>query len=162
MKQKQDISDHRSSYFLIEMILCLLFFSLCCTVCVRIFAEAWQKRTEARDLNHMQELITAAGETLMAWSGDDGGYLSLLLQEGYPFREEKDKSLILTMDRNWEDCAAEESFWEMKIIPGSDETEKTAVLSFTRSDNPGGEACRTLSIKLPFWSTEPVDTEAGR
>ncbi len=160
MKQTQDAADHRSSYFLIEMILCLLFFSLCCTVCIRIYTAAWQKRTEARDMNHMQELITAAGETLMAWSGNDGGYLSLLLQEGYPFREEKGGCLSLSMNRNWESCDAKDRYWEMKIVPGSDGTEKTAVLSFIRTDDPAGEACRTLSIKLPFWSAEPAEREA--
>ena len=162
MKQAQDAADHRSSYFLIEMILCLLFFSLCCTVCIRIYAAAWQKRTEARNLNHMQELITAAGETLIAWSGSDGEYLSLLQQEGYPFRKGKDQSLVLTMDRNWTDCDAKDCFWEVKIIPGTDENEKTAIVSFCRTDDPAREACRTMTIKFPRWPSDTAKTEADR
>ena len=61
---KKLITHSKSSLFLIEMILSILILALTCTVCVRIFAAAKTQREEARELNHIQELVTSAGETL--------------------------------------------------------------------------------------------------
>ena len=65
---KKLITHSKSSLFLIEMILSILILALTCTVCVRIFAAAKTQREEARELNHIQELVTSAGETLEAVS----------------------------------------------------------------------------------------------
>ena len=66
---KKLITHSKSSLFLIEMILSILILALTCTVCVRIFAAAKTQREEARELNHIQELVTSAGETLEGWNG---------------------------------------------------------------------------------------------
>lgn len=66
----QKLTSHsRSSLFLMEMILSILILALTCTACVRIFAAAKTQRQKARELNHIQELTTCAGETLEGWDG---------------------------------------------------------------------------------------------
>ena len=55
---KKLITHSKSSLFLIEMILSILILALTCTVCVRIFAAAKTQREEARELNHIQELVS--------------------------------------------------------------------------------------------------------
>lgn len=67
----QKLTSHsRSSLFLMEMILSILILALTCTACVRIFAAAKTQRQKARELNHIQELTTCAGETLEGWDGE--------------------------------------------------------------------------------------------
>ena len=67
----QKLTSHsRSSLFLMEMILSILILALTCTACVRIFAAAKKQRQEARELNHIQELATCAGEALEGWDGE--------------------------------------------------------------------------------------------
>ena len=67
----QKLTSHsRSSLFLMEMILSILILALTCTACVRIFAAAKTQRQKARELNHIQELATCAGEALEGWDGE--------------------------------------------------------------------------------------------
>lgn len=67
----QKLTSHsRSSLFLMEMILSILILALTCTACVRIFAAAKTQRQKARELNHIQELATCAGEVLEGWDGE--------------------------------------------------------------------------------------------
>jgi len=61
---KKITTHSKSSLFLMEMILSILILALTCTACIRIFAAAKTQRKEARELNHIQELVTSAGETL--------------------------------------------------------------------------------------------------
>ncbi len=63
---KKLITHSKSSLFFIEMILSILILALTCTVCVRIFAAAKTQREEARELNHIQELVTSAAKL---WKG---------------------------------------------------------------------------------------------
>ena len=60
---KKITTHSKSSLFLMEMILSILILALTCTACIRIFAAAKTQRKEARELNHIQELVTSAGET---------------------------------------------------------------------------------------------------
>ena len=65
---KKITTHSKSSLFLMEMILSILILALTCTACIRIFAAAKTQRKEARELNHIQELVTSAGETLEGWT----------------------------------------------------------------------------------------------
>ena len=67
---KKMTAHSKSSLFLMEMILSILILALTCTACVRIFAAAKTQRQEARELNHIQELATCAGEALEGWDGE--------------------------------------------------------------------------------------------
>lgn len=74
----QKLTSHsRSSLFLMEMILSILILALTCTACVRIFAAAKTQRQEARELNHIQELATCAGEALEGWDGELSSFLQI-------------------------------------------------------------------------------------
>lgn len=75
---KKLITHSKSSLFLIEMILSILILALTCTICVRIFAAAKTQREEARELNHIQELVTSAGRNSgMGGTGQHFHHLSV-------------------------------------------------------------------------------------
>ena len=71
---QKSTAHSKSSLFLMEMILSILILALTCTACVRIFAAAKTQRQEARELNHIQELATCAGETLEGWDGEPSSF----------------------------------------------------------------------------------------
>ncbi len=71
---QKSTAHSKSSLFLMEMILSILILALTCTACVRIFAAAKTQRQEARELNHIQELATCAGEALEGWDGEPSSF----------------------------------------------------------------------------------------
>ena len=75
-------SHSKSSLFLMEMIICLLFFALTCSVCIRLFSVSYVNRHKARDLNHMQEYLTTCAELLESWDGSLEDYAALLEHTG--------------------------------------------------------------------------------
>ena len=121
-----------SALFLMEMILCLLFFSLACTVCIRFFYAGYRDRREARKVNHFQELTVTAFELLESWTGTAQDYADGLRPEYEPHLTAVDPadpympegftdllpagSVELFFDRSWQPCSAEESVWQLQII----------------------------------------------
>lgn len=72
----------KSSLFLMEMVIALLFFSICSAICIRVFAAASKDTVFSRNLNSASSLCQSAAEVFKACRGDikkaaeilDGGY----------------------------------------------------------------------------------------
>lgn len=56
---------HKSSLFLMELIIAILFFALASTVCIRFFARAYELNRQAEELNMAVNRVTAKAETLL-------------------------------------------------------------------------------------------------
>lgn len=80
---KKMTAHSKSSLFLMEMILSILILALTCTACVRVLAAAKSQRQKARELNHIQELTTSAGEALEGWDGEISSYVKTFGNPGY-------------------------------------------------------------------------------
>ena len=133
-----------SGLFLMEMILCLLFFALACSICIRFFYAGYKDRHEARALNHFQELTITSFELLESWSGSAGDYAEGLrpdynpvLQTEEPEQKPEDFSgmsftgcVLLYFDRSWNSCPAEESIWQMQVRLYTGGYQKGAVAVF--------------------------------
>ena len=76
MKKSQHNSS--TSLFLMEMILELLFLSLCSAACIQIFAAARKNRIQAEQWNQIQALTTSVGEALEGSNGSPKQLLALL------------------------------------------------------------------------------------
>lgn len=87
MKKSQHNSS--TSLFLMEMILALLFLSLCSAACIQIFAAARKNRIQAEQWNQIQALTTSVGEALEGSNGSPKQLLALL-----PDGTQTDNSLI--------------------------------------------------------------------
>ena len=87
MKKSQHNSS--TSLFLMEMILTLLFLSLCSAACIQIFAAARKNRIQAEQWNQIQALTTSVGEALEGSNGSPKQLLALL-----PDGTQTDNSLI--------------------------------------------------------------------
>ena len=106
---KKLITHSKSSLFLIEMILSILILALTCTICVRIFAAAKTQREEARELNHIQELVTSAGETLEGWNGQLSSFISIF---GQPSKT-SGALLQYYYDDSWNPCTENSAEYTM-------------------------------------------------
>lgn len=123
----QKLTTHsKSSLFLMEMILSLLILALTCTACVRIFAVAKSQRIKARELNHIQELTTSAGEVLEGCDGQVSSFSAIFGDPG----NTTDKLLQYYYDNNWNTCTESSAKYTMNIQLNTSETEKTADIAF--------------------------------
>ncbi|MBR2766313.1 MAG: hypothetical protein IKE03_10075 [Blautia sp.] len=165
-------NQSRSNLFLMEMILCLLFFSLTCSVCVRLLLAAHQDRHQARSMNHAQELLTDAGEILEGWQGGSKEFAAALKSLGFsPVRtpaQEHDSDadmvrlfsiqdasckgyITLYFDRRWNVCEdADEAVYLAQFILGHTDFEKGVLLELYKTDPDG------------FWQDEPFYEKAIR
>ena len=61
---------HRSSLFLLELILVIFFFSLASAVCIQLFVKAHVIGQDTEDLNHAIPLAESAAEAFHSVEGD--------------------------------------------------------------------------------------------
>ena len=123
MKKSQHNSS--TSLFLMEMILALLFLSLCSAACIQIFAAARKNRIQAEQWNQIQALTTSVGETLEGSNGSPKQLLALL-----PDGTQTDNSLIWYYDHSWQNCSRDEADYEMVFVLSTTSSEKSGELSF--------------------------------
>ena len=62
-------NNTRSSLFLIELIIAILFFSLGSAVCVQAFAKAHTLTAQARDLSFASSTVSAAANVIKSTDG---------------------------------------------------------------------------------------------
>ena len=123
MKKSQHNSS--TSLFLMEMILALLFLSLCSAACIQIFAAARKNRIQAEQWNQIQALTTSVGEALEGSNGSPKQLLALL-----PDGTQTDNSLIWYYDHSWQNCSRDEADYEMVFVLSTTSSEKSGELSF--------------------------------
>lgn len=172
----QKITAHsKSSLFLMEMILSVLILSLTCTACVRILAAAKKQRQEARELNHIQELVTSAGETLEGWDGQLSSFSAIFGTPGDvsdadtnssadPSSGETSSTVSNTETSNifdssqtylltyyynseWKICEKSAACYSMTIQLGTSQDKKSADLNFYDQQ---GKSLYQLSTSFPF------------
>lgn len=134
------LSSHsKTSLFLMEMILSLLFLSLAACVCVQIFVSAKSAREQAREWNHIQELTVSVGEFLEGSKGTPEEFLSL-----YPMGQQQENHLSYYFDSSWNllshkelsSDAVEHSSYQycMKLTFLSEKREKKVLLHFYKKE----------------------------
>lgn len=136
----------KSGLFLMELIISLLFLSLTCTMCIRLFADARLSQKKAQELNHIRELTTSVGEILEG-SSPEPEIFSSLLSGGTISGDTVD----FYYDNTWSSCDAENAAYQMQLCLSEDSFEKEAGLSFFDSS---GEVLYTQTIRFPLFPEE--------
>lgn len=139
---KKFTSHSRNSLFLMEMIISLLFLSLMCSACIQIFAQAYFARKEARNLNHMQELIITSGEILEGTDGSVEAFCRLL-----PDGIISENTITYYFDQNWEICIEKEADFVFSIELFKTDKKKTGTLLFQDSKE---NILKELKIQFPI------------
>ncbi len=102
-----DASGSRSSLFLMEMIVTILFFSLAAAVCVKCFVSAHVMGKETYELNHAIAIATGYAEVMR---GTDGDIDSIM--EVFPDAVKGDDSYIMVFyDDKFEACDSDKAVY---------------------------------------------------
>ena len=186
---RRTTSHAKSNLFIMEMILCLLFLSLTCSVCIQLFTAAYMDRHKAREWNHIQDYVVTCAEILESWEGTAEDY-SLSLQkitgflpvveepaENDPASGSLQAALSLSFDRSWtvlpssgegQESMTEEatppSAYTLHISLERDLLVKTAVLTFTKENLAGEEEIlceQTIRYPAGFVSAAAPADQAG-
>lgn len=124
----KNLSSHsKTSLFLMEMILSILFLSLTACICVQIFIGAKSAREQAREWNHIQEMTVTAGEFLKGSNGTNEEFLAI-----YPNGILENNTLQYSFDSDWSSISSTEyePIYYMKLQFSRETTEKKVYLSF--------------------------------
>lgn len=121
------IERSRAGLLLIEMIIAVGVFSLCCAICVQLFAHARLLNIESRELSSATSCAQSAAEAFKAAGGDmekAAGYLDAHYYNGY---------IVLTYDTNWNvqpvKNSSEAPSYRMIVTPFESEGLKMAKIS---------------------------------
>lgn len=103
----------RSSLFLLELIIAILFFCLASAVCVRFFVRSHVMEQETTELNHAVDQAVSVAEILR--SGQD---IPACLKEQYPDIVSANDSDCYTIcfDQEWAPCREEGSVYSLSLL----------------------------------------------
>lgn len=138
MRERQNT---RSSLFLIELILAILFFSLASAVCIQVFVKAHFMSQSAKELTLGSSYASSAAEVLAHTDGSYEAVKALL-----PEAMETDGIIYLCYDKNGETCAQKDAAYYLYIEQTASPHSREARIDFTDLD---GESLYHLSIKIP-------------
>lgn len=93
----------RSSLFLMEMIIAILFFSLASAVCIQLFVKSHLMSTRTVDQNHAVIWAQNLAESYLAAEGDLDSMQGLFS----PSEHVQDNFLRLSFDDKWKICSAD-------------------------------------------------------
>lgn len=95
----------RSSLFLMEMIIAILFFSLASAVCIQLFAQSHLLGRQTVNQNHAVTWTQNLADSYLAMDGDLDAVQELFV----PSEEISDNTLRLSFDNNWNLCSPDNS-----------------------------------------------------
>lgn len=120
----------KTSLFLIEMLIAILFFALVAVVGVRLFALSSVTARESEELNFATSLCSNAAEVFEAKEGDVNAiadYFGVAPNENY---------IRIYFDEDWQICEnAKDSTFSIRIIVGNNNKLATAEITALRSGN---------------------------
>ena len=93
----------RSSLFLMEMIIAILFFSLASAVCIQLFAKSHLLSTQTVNQNHAVIQAQNLAESYLSLEGDISAMQNLFS----PSEQIDENTLRLAFDSSWNLCSAE-------------------------------------------------------
>lgn len=101
----------RSSLFLMELIIAILFFSLASSICVRVFVKSHSLEKESINLNHAVTAATSAAEIFRNHEQPFS-----ILSELYPDGSSLDDTFEIYYDNNWLPCTQSHASFTVQLM----------------------------------------------
>lgn len=120
----------RSSLFLIELILAILFFALGSGICVQVFVRASLISKEAADLSFASSQASSAA-SVIRYSSDPGEYAETF----FPGARTEDSGFCVFYDDSRQICTAEEAAYTMEVSVSESDGLCIGSITVTGSDN---------------------------
>lgn len=122
-------SRSKSSLFLMELIIVIMFFSLCAAICMRVFANAKVKTDSAREITNASLVAQTAAEYYKEFDGD----LNLLGEKfGLEFKDSVN-SFEVNYDEEWNTCRSDGEY--IMTVTKQDEEHIDRALISIKSDD---------------------------
>lgn len=103
----------RSSMFLMELIIGILFFSLASGVCVRIFVASRNKSEKAANLNAAVIICQSATDIMYYNEGKDETLNTL--EKSYPNLERNPNGAYVFFDADWKPCEKNQAAFILRV-----------------------------------------------
>ncbi|MCI8993914.1 MAG: hypothetical protein HFG80_14620 [Eubacterium sp.] len=136
-------SNSRSSLFLMEIMLAVLFFSIAGALCLQMFAKSHQMENDTTNLsmaaNHVQSTVELLKHSVSPSRENrtDDFFPECILTE-YPHAELNSGTTSIYFDPDWNHCEKTQGAFCMEITPPETEDIKEA--------EDSGLFCRTISV----------------
>jgi len=137
---------HKSSLFLMELIIAIVFFALASSVCLQLFVKSHLLSARTKELNTAVNLCTSAAEFIRQCEGSGE-----ILQELMPqLTVSQEDSLLAYYDEKFQVYSQENADYLLKILLDTGETMVSAQVSLTAEDSK--EIIHELPVKvhLPY------------
>jgi hypothetical protein len=131
----------RSSLFLIEIIIAILFFSIGAAICVQVFATSYLCTKDSETLSHAQLLVSSMAEVLTGSEGED----SLILHH-FPDAVMENNKIRVFYDDNWESCPEESASYLLLVEKEKEKNDLSGTISLLKNDDE-----KTNVYSLPFF-----------
>lgn len=147
MKRKM---SSKSSLFLLEMMISILFFSIAAAVCVQVFVKAHLVSRDAVNLNMAASAASSAAELLAQGDGREE-----LLQEFPEAGETGEGNICVYYDEGWFLCGEQDAVFFMEIALSKKERMEYGDI---RVMDEQGEEIYLLSVRnyIPYLAGEKV------
>ncbi len=140
------LKNTRSSLFLMELIIAILFFSLGSAVCVRAFVQAHLTSQSARDLSFASSSVSSAASVVKyAGSGlaDIRDYFPDAVQDG--------DEVVVYYDAGFSSCGGEDAAYALRIYTERDGGAENAHIRMLDAD---GALIYELELRYPSGGQE--------
>ena len=119
----------RSSLFLLELIIAILFFSLAATICVRFFVKSHTLEAESKDLNHAVTSAVSVAEILRS---QEEPYACL--QSHFPLGERSETSFQIYYDGDWKLCGASDAVYTTSLETACKDSILTGTITVSKGE----------------------------
>ena len=128
----------RSSLFLLELLIAILFFSLSAAVCVRIFVKSYTLELESADLNYAVHASTSIAEILYHHETPVE-----YLKDTYPLADFDKNSICIYYDTDWQPSNIENSAYILELTLNDSTTYLIGQIEVSKTD----QVLYTLTIE---------------
>lgn len=121
----------KSSLFLIELIIAILFFTVASGICIQLFSKSYLLSQSSKNLSASSRLVANTAEVLESCGGSLEEVKSL-----FPESVAAADSILFYYDASWEECSeADGKFALIATVTGDDRVKNVSISSF-ETDNP--------------------------
>lgn len=135
------VRHSKSGLFLIELIICILFFSFTAGICIQFFVKAHDKSQEAKNLYQAQQEASSMAEILE--KDMDFTALAPNLKRYYPKLEQVEEKIYIYYNKDWKQCKKDEKVYWMEVTQKPEESNlkklKVALYAKTSKKIPESE-----------------------
>ena len=142
----------RSSLFLIELMISVLFFALGSAICIQVFVKAYTVNEDARRLSFASLQVSSAASALKYTDGSTAS-----MKEYFPLIQEEGTGFVLCYDKNFRACEQKDCFFVLHMTRQQEGNAISARIYMNAPDRK--EPLYQLELRYPAARALSSDTE---